>query len=217
MASTCPDSFCQSGASTTVAAEPVRSKQIQRNPTKNNVHMAPLQPYHVATDKVWSELTQSTKRRRSTVQARTAADAKRLCSTATQQATAIRFPANYFWHSRLPRVPSCWKTVLCFRGFAFALLEFDARRLRHFINLELLHIALHRQTRLLGRTLRAGSQRAWPWTTVRSGAPGRCHRPWTRRLHIKRRFLMRTRQALSTPSTHYRCRLGVHVCADCQW
>ena len=144
MASTCPDSFCQSAASTTVAAEPVRSKQIQRNPTKNNVHMAPLQPYHVATDKVWSELTQSTERRRSTVQARTAADAKRLCSTATQQATAIRFPANYFWHSRLPRVPSCWKTVLCVGGFAFALLEFDAGRLRHFINLELLHIALRR-------------------------------------------------------------------------
>ena len=79
-------------------------KQIQRNPTKNNVHMAPLQPYHVTTDKVWSELTQSAERRRPTVQARTA-PGRRKETIQRQQATAIRFPANDFLALAIAKSP----------------------------------------------------------------------------------------------------------------
>ena len=80
------------------------AKQIQRNPTQNNVHTEPLQPYHVATDNVWSELTQSAERRRPTVQARTA-PGRRKETIQRQQATAIRFPANDFLALAIAKSP----------------------------------------------------------------------------------------------------------------
>ena len=88
-----------------------RSEQNQSEASRPNaiqpktiVHMEPLQPYHVATDNVWSELTQSAERRRPTVQARTA-PGRRKETIQRQQATAIRFPANDFLALAIAKSP----------------------------------------------------------------------------------------------------------------